>query len=682
VNRFWTLTNGGVTLPAAGFIATFNYINGSPVDFDSIAAPANFIVERWDGTNWFPTTLNATCTATPGTNLCERVNGLTATTFGDFAIGDPIANFNGSPGAFNAFETSAPAGGILGRLYTKLVGTAFTVSIVAVSNNAVNAAPPTTALTVDVIDASPVGGTLTAASNCRTTWVTVIQTQTVPAAVAWASGRVNVIITAPVKAVRNARIRVTQGANVGCSTDNFTIRPTAFTVSSTNAGNTNTTGLPAIKTGANFNLTAASVIGYDGTPVVDNTKILGTPTAGTIGGVFAAASVLTGTATGNAFYYSEVGNVGLSANAVSDAGFTSVDQPNDCVANSTSNSLSGGKYGCSIGSAVVAQTLGSSGFGRFIPENFDVSYNTPVFGTACGIGFTYIGQPFVYTTASVITVTARNGLNNGLTNATTTNYAGAYVKVTNASLTGKSYTAASGGAPIATGVTAPDPAIRFNGDGTLVPPPPAAGFVTLTFNSGTGLFFSRNTPIAPFDADISLAINVVDTDNVQLLGNPARFSAATAGNGIAFSGAKEMRFGRLTLGNAFGSERLDLPIPIETQYYTTGGVYVTNVADSCTSISLSNVSLSSGTATGGGGFASGKGNLKITKPLAKASMDVCVDLDGGTPTDPLCVASTPANKSWLQWKWSGANYDRDPKAMATFGVYKSADEFIYLRENF
>jgi MSHA biogenesis protein MshQ len=79
---------------------------------------------------------------------------------------------------------------------------------------------------------------------------------------------------------------------------------------------------------------------------------------------------------------------------------------------------------------------------------------------------------------------------------------------------------------------------------------------------------------------------------------------------------------------------------------------------------------------------SGKGNLKITKPLSKVSINLCVDLDGATPTDPLCVASSPANKTWLQWKWSGLTFDKDPKARATFGVYKNADEFIYLRENF
>jgi MSHA biogenesis protein MshQ len=79
---------------------------------------------------------------------------------------------------------------------------------------------------------------------------------------------------------------------------------------------------------------------------------------------------------------------------------------------------------------------------------------------------------------------------------------------------------------------------------------------------------------------------------------------------------------------------------------------------------------------------SGKGNLKITKPLSKVSIDLCIDLDGPTPTDPSCVASTPANMPWLQWKWSGATFDKDPSARVTFGVFKNADEFIYLRENF
>jgi MSHA biogenesis protein MshQ len=210
------------------------------------------------------------------------------------------------------------------------------------------------------------------------------------------------------------------------------------------------------------------------------------------------------------------------------------------------------------------------------------------------------------------------------------------------------------------------------------------GVGTLTFSAGAGLTFTRTTPNLPFNADIALAVNVIDGDGVFYAGNPAAFGAATAGNGIAFFPvtAKQMRFGRLTLGNAFGSELLDLAIPIETQYYNSSGVYVTNVDDSCTSIVVNNVVLSSGAATAGGVFVAGKGNLNITKPLSKVSINLCVDLDGVTQTDNSCVASVPANQNYLQWKWSGAAFNKDPKALATFGVFKNADEFIYLRENF
>jgi hypothetical protein len=715
VNRYWRFNNSGLTVGTA-IGATFTFVAG---DVDASASTANFIVQRYDGTNWNPTTLVA---ANP---LNTQVSNVTLLVAGnnDFAIGDPLAGFNGGAvGAFNVFEATTPAGAVLGRLYTKLVGTAFTVSIVAVSNNTVNVAPLTTALTVDVIDASPVGGTLTAASDCRTTWVTVIQTQTVPAVVAWASGRINVTITAPVKAVRNARIRVTQGANVGCSTDNFTIRPTSFTITTsaatggTAANQAGTSGAPAIKTGANFNLTASSVVGYDGTPAIDNTKVVGTPTPGTIGGVFAAASVLTGTATANTFYYSEVGNVGLATDAVVDSGFTSVDQTTDCVGGSTSFALSGGKYGCSIGSISVAV---GSGFGRFIPDNFLVALISPQFGTLCAsappippayVSFTYVGQPFVYTTQPVITVTARNGTTNGLANATTTDYAGAYMKLTNASLTGKSYTSASGTLNVA-GIPVVDPVIGYNGDGITVPVP-TAGTATLTFNSGTGLFFTRTTQVVPFNADIALAINVIDADGVFYAGNPAAFGAATAGNGIAFSSvtAKQMRFGRLALGNAFGSELIDLPIPMETQYYNSSGVYITNVDDSCTTLSASNLafafvigtpnlvacetSISPVTSIY---FTSGKASAaappattplpRLTKPGAgnNGAVDITVNLgsaSGNTCLAGTSSAATGANQTWLQWKWSGLTFDKNPTGRATFGVFKNADQFIYLRENF
>ncbi len=343
--------------------------------------------------------------------------------------------------------------------------------------------------------------------------------------------------------------------------------------------------------------------------------------------------------------------------------------------------------------------------GRFVPDHFAVALNTPSFGTACAAGgFTYLGQPFSYTTAPVITLTAQN-----FTNGTTANYTGALMQITNASLTpatqGGRYSrfdALGGGNTPAldtvTGLpaTTADPVI-----GTFT-----AGVGTLTFGSGTGLLFARATPVAPFNADIALALNVIDADNVAYASNPAAFGTATAGNGIAFGSGKPMRFGRLALRNANGSQLVPLAVPMETQYwgYTnppTNTVlgFITNTADSCTSIANNNVQMSSFTANlvacetavgGAGTLSAGRktlllpppgsannGSVLLTANLGTSSSGTtCTSVGGGT------VTATGASRSYLQGNWTGGAYNVNPFARATFGVFKGSDEVIFIRENF
>ncbi len=675
VNRYWTIANpGGIVFTT--YSATFNFIN--PTDFDAGADPANFEVEFWNGA-WNTTTFGTrTLTST-------QAGGLGA--FGDFAVGEkkPIV-----PGSFNAFETSTAAGAITGRIFTRLAGGAPSLDIVAISGGAqMNSFNKT--VTVELLGNQAAGIPLDA-QNCPTSF-TLIQTVTPNPTIT--GGRSTVSFAAVANAWKDVRVRVrypvASPTVTSCSTDNFSIRPTGFTVSSTNAGNTGTSGAPAIKTGAGFNLTAASVAGYNGTPAIDNTAVTGTPNAGTIGGAFAAAPPATGTAAGNAFFYSETGNFGLSANAVFDNTFTSVDQPNDCTAD-FSNTLAGGKYGCYFGSSAVPFVVGSSGFGRFIPDNFNVSYTPPLLAAACGT-FGYVGQSFSYTIAPVITVTARNGTANGLTNATTLNYAGAYMKLTNASLAQAPYDTTAGRYSrfdaLGGGLT---PALDTSGLPPAASDPAIGTFTngagTLTFGAGTGLSFTRSitTPSAPFDADIALALNVADADGVAFAGNPASFGAPTAGNGIVFSGGKQMRYGRLKLANAHGSELLNLPVPIQTQSWN-GTAFVTNTADNCTTLTTNNINLNpivaGVSATVGGAFLSGVGSLILSRPTtpAKVGVNLCVDLGADPVGGTVCSATASANLPYLQGLWSpGASFNNDPGARATFGVYKGSNEFIYLRE--
>ena len=710
VNRYWSLTTTTInTASGAGAVpvdATYKFVAG---DVDGGASTANFVVQRWDGTIWNPTTQS---TASAASTRAQNIDFSSATN--DFAIGEPLSGFNATPGAFNAFETSTPAGAILGRIYAKIVGTAITLSVVAVNSTrtGVNTAPSGLPITVVLLDARNNTGAITAATNCRSTWTSVLSSQTI--GTAWGGiGRFNITIPAPANAARDVRVRVSQlGGTAGCSTDRFSIRPTAYTSITSSMNNSTAAGAPSLKTGQNFTITALTgLTGYDNgagltlaspplVPLIDNTKVVGSPNAGSIGGSFGAASG--GTATGAGFYYSEAGNFGLNAGAIYDNAYTAVDQLGDCTAD-FSNTPVGGKYGCSFGNSAIA--LGG-GFGRFIPDNFNVSLNSPQLGAACAAGpFTYVGQQFSYTTAPAITVTARNGTNNGLANAPTTNYAGAYMKITNASLTPgtqsgrySAFDALGGGATPAldtAGLPAPtaDPAV-----GAF-----AAGVGTLTFGAGTGLTFTRSTttPSAPFNADIALAVNVIDADGVASAGNPAAFGSATAGGGIAFSGGsggKSMRYGRLRLQNASGSQLISMPIPISAQYWNGSG-FITNTLDNCTVIAAGNIAIGNpqngltaamvSPPVVGGAFSAGIGSLRLPAPGAggRGSVDVSVNLTTGTAgasctTSPAMPPSTGSGLTWLQGAWCGGAYVKDPTARATFGVFRNTDRFIYQRENY
>lgn len=706
VNRYWTLTNTSVTFAAnANNRVVFTFV---AADIDGGAATGAFFVGRYNAPTWTeitPTARTATTTTISGIGITQ------ANIAGEHAIGEraPVVP---APGDFNAFETTTGAGAITGKVFTKLVGTNFSLDIVAILAAAQHATFTNT-VAVDLVTGS------TGGLNCPGT----------PVAIAGTAQNVNLVtgrgttgaFNIPAAAYRDVRVRVrfpvASPTVTSCSTDNFAIRPTGLTVTSTNASggtavtNTATTGTPAVKTGANFNLRATVLAGYDGTPSINNTLVTGTPTAGSIGGSFGVAAIGTGIADGNTFYYSEVGHFGLGTNAVFDSGFTGVDSGGGDCTNDFSNALVGGRYGCNFGSTAVPQVTGVSGFGRFIPDNFNVSYNFPVLTPAC-TGFSYVGQSFNYTIAPVMTVTARNGSNNGLTNATTVNYAGSYMKFANdsSSLAQSPYDtqaeryarfdALGGGNTPALDLsllpaTSADPAI-----GTFT-----GGVGTFTFSGGGGLAFMRNAsgPSAPFDADIALAFNVVDADGVSYGSNPASFGAASADGGILFSDAdagttndNAVRYGRLRIGGASGSQQLPLRLPVEVQYWN-GTVFVTNTLDSCTALSASNVGLGNyvGGLNAGDTVATiinsplddGRGVIRLSAPGAgnHGSVDVTLNLGDGANADA-CQAFAPAaaagNLDHLRGRWCAppGDYTKDPSVRARFGIMQSSEQVIYQRE--
>ena len=504
-------------------------------------------------------------------------------------------------------------------------------------------------------------------------------------------------------AYKNLVAVMTDGTLSACSTDAFAVRPTGMTAATT-ANNTGATVTPKFKAGTDaFTIKAtANADGYTGTPKINNDTISALAPAtepGKISNVFPAA--INSVSTGSDFKYSEVGSFMLPGyvpnpqesgdmklRGIYDDDWTAVDKnasTAECVVGSYSNIKDArGKYGCSFG------TGSDTTFGRFIPDHFTLvggSTVTPACGTAPN-AFTYMSQPFAQLKFSV---EARNG-----GDVVTKNYAGAL--------------ATGAVTPVAENNDAGDPSANLGARLSI----PATAWTAGAFAVDTTAATFARAAAAPDGAydGLQLGVKVVDaTDSVPLAGANMRATtsgacttganAATDCDSISIGAPTKVRFGRLRLSNAYGSERLNLPIPMRAEYFN-GTTFVTNTLDSCTAVVAANIGMPvysggvtnanmtvANNVTAGGAFAGGIGKLTLARPnpaaARKGSVDVCVDLGADVPVaPPRCVATTPLAWPWLKGRWTGGGYDDDPISRATFGVYKSSigrgSEFIYLRE--
>lgn len=554
------------------------------------------------------------------------------------------------PANFNCVESGASASN--GHLYTRLAGAAFSFDVVALkadgSTETAYASDTSKNVTVELVDGS---GSTACASRAAVS-PAVSQTLTFAAANAGRKAAASVTVA---KAYPDLRCRVTDASQspsiVGCSTDNFAVRPTGFTVTSSanaDAAGVSASAAPAVKTGANFTLTAASgAAGYNAAPRLDASKVAahgGAVQAGALAGSFANADPATGTATGAAFAYSEAGYFNLAANGVYDDTFTAVDSAaGDCASGFADG---GGKYACNFGNAAATPY-----FGRFIPDHFALVQGAAT--PACG-GFTYFGQDGFGTS---FTLMAQNSAN-----VVTRNYTGNFARLGLAAWSNFVFTSDS----LPAGSVFQASAIAPTGNWSN-------GVAAVTAKHQA----SRPTALAG-ETSVAVKAAPVDPDGVTMAA--AQVAAGTP-----------LRYGRLRLSNAYGSELLSLALPVEAQYWN-GSQFVTNGGDSCTELANANFGFGNylrnlASAEMGGSHApasvtlvNGKGSLPLTRPSGgdgkyAGSVDVCVNLDASATN---ACAATSAAMPWLLGNWGGAAFTYNPAARATFGAYKTP--VIYMRE--
>lgn len=552
---------------------------------------------------------------------------------------DPNLSVGGCVSSFNGCEavctpTSPPALGYA-ALYTKLSGTAFGQQGVALKSDGTLESGFSGSVAVDLL-ANINNGAALGANNCP-----VSQDAIIPlGSKIFSAGRTTISGVNIANAYRDVRMRFTCAPGVcgssitACSSDNFAVRPQSFTVTANLGGTT-------LAAGNDFTMMAAAAVpaGYTGTPVLNTALVQdhNAAAAGVLNGSFNAATGSNATGT---FQYHDVGTISTLADAVTDSAYTTIDQSNnDCVAGSTSNIPVGGKFGCNIGS------IAAGPFGRFYPDHFTyVATLTP----ACASGaFSYMDQPALGVN---LTLTAQSA--NG---TTTARYTAGYAPLGTFSITGD-----NGGTAVDAARLSPAlPAFAWNN-----------GVYTATGNRA----FTRNaTPDGPYDS-FALKATVSDPDGAGI-------------TGLALSNTSGIRFGRLNLSNAYGSELLNLPILLEAQYWN-GSAYVRNASDSCTTIppgSLiysgfqSNLAACETHTVLSGALNAGRANpsLSLTAPGNgnSGSVNLAVNV-GSIASGSTCASasSTPATAANVPW------FGTNPSAKATFGIRKTP--LIYLRENF
>jgi len=607
--------------------------------------------------------LDATATSPTASNATQCFNGTTETCTLTFATC-----------VFDVIEMGAA---VNTPIYTKLANIGFGLKVLSLSSSS------QTASKVELVDAS--------SGTCDTYTSLQSSSTSVPSTFS-ANTSKNFSFTYN-NAAPNVRVRVNSGSLLApfysCSSDNFAIRPQTFALASS-ATQTGSSGTPIFRAGTDtFSLSATALYSattttnYIGTPKLNLTSGMITTALSHLGVLssttFAAAS--SGVATASGLIYSEVGNFSLAQYAVYDDTFAEVDSVKGECASAFSNTLSNSRYSCQFGSAAAGA------FGRFVPDHFTVSATV---ANACPAGtFTYMGQPFALSTANV--VQAENAAN-----GVAQNYTEAYAHGT-----------ISFGAENDDNGTDLSARLTFANNGGW-----ASGIYTLTSVNGT---FTRPASAVSgatwgsfesLDIGLTVVANEDDLTKSPNVKDGNMNPGAVGGSSFAYkklsASPLRMRLGRITLQNAYGSELLDLAMPLTAEYWD-GSSWAANAADQCsTGITLpvptdpiaadglvpaELCAWDTGAAGSSGLGCATAGTIanRFAQPPLAGNFNLNFRAPGIGNTGALDITATVP--VWMRFNWDGVDqggdgklFDDNPTARATFGIYKGNSRFIYIRE--
>jgi len=345
--------------------------------------------------------------------------------------------------------------------------------------------------------------------------------------------------------------------------------------------------------------------------------------------------------------------------------------------------------------------------GRFIPDHFELAeIEGGSLTSICESVTPNIAMPFVYNGQMQIasptrgairygaallpefTITAKSALCPGGNCSTTQNYTGDYMRLLPAGVIRVVPTS-----DVTT--NGKDGATKLNLTAQLndVTLSEASGIVNYQFDGNDNFVYTKeaNAERAPVvESDIDLVItSVTDQDSVT----------ANDTNGAGIDGVLtleptgiEVRFGRITLENAYGPETSPLPVPMMVQYFD-GTHYVNNVDDTCTIPGLTDKE--AGAIHSGGldlwDYRLVDLDATDTLEVIETSGSISGGFEDGVNRNFIFGSPGQGNQgglqleyqvpSWLQYDWvTPDSFTANPTAILSFGLYRGNDRIIYWRE--
>jgi MSHA biogenesis protein MshQ len=199
----------------------------------------------------------------------------------------------------------------------------------------------------------------------------------------------------------------------------------------------------------------------------------------------------------------------------------------------------------------------------------------------------------------------------------------------------------------------------------------------------------------PFDNAI-FGVSVMDSDDVSIADFDLDADVDGTNEHIQAAPGTILRYGRISLENAHGSELLDLNVPMNAEYFKEGS-FRKNTDDTCTEItpplviydiqpaldsvfSSSDICVIDIGSPGNSGIGCellGETAKQFSSPPDNGDFNLWFAAPGAGKTGSFMIeADVP---DFLQYDWKGEG-DDNPTARATFGIYKGNERIIYLRE--